>query len=209
MGFSVAIWLQLINILVISHALMQKICAKRHRSSRLYDDEVSRRGIKFEFTTHGDYLEERFVGLSKSGHDLTPLLHEEIMRLEEELCDRGDYDGLFLGAGQKGLYCERVGGLPLFSSGCRIDEKCSKSALAFDEACDDDHVLVTPGGLVMDVRCGRRIGERSASDGLFYVLPSEVVFYALSEALPPQSQPENFWGTEGQYTTRLEGPLSY
>ncbi len=185
----------------------QHAVSTRH-SSRLYDDEVSRPGQKVEFTTHEEYLEERFVGLSKSGHDLTPLLLEEIERLKEELCDEEECEGPFLGAGQKGLYCARVGGIPLFSSGCRIDAKCSKDSLIFDEACDEEHISVSPEGHVMDVRCGLQIGER-LEGGVFRVSPSQMVFYALSKALPPQSQPENFWGTEGQYTTRLEGPLSY
>ena len=67
---------------------------------------------------------------------------------------------------------------------------------------------MSPEGHVMDVRCGLQIGER-LEGGVFRVSPSQMVFYALSKALTPQSQPENFWGTEGQYTTRLEGPLSY
>ena len=190
------IWALIVISHVSIHALVRLNFSKRHSSSRLYDDEVSRKGIKIEFTTHEEYLNERFVGLSKSGHDLTPLLPEEIESLKEEQCDEDQnyYDGLFLGAGHRGLYCARLGGIPLFSSGCRIDDKCSKDTLVFDEACDDDHIIVTRGGQVIDVRCGQIIGERPEKDGLFHVLPSKLVFYALSVALPPRSQPENFWG---------------
>ena len=90
MRFLVTVWALIVTSCVTMHALVRLNCAKRHSSSRLYDDEVSRKGIKVEFTTHEEYLTERFVGLSKSGHDLTPLLSKEIERLKNSSPPSGD-----------------------------------------------------------------------------------------------------------------------
>ena len=96
---------------------------------------------------------------------------EEIERLKEELCDEEECEGPFLGAGQKGLYCARVGGIPT-SSGCRIDAKCSKDSLSSTKLAWE-HISVSPEGYVMDVRCGLQIGER-LEGGVFRVSPSQM-----------------------------------
>ena len=182
------------------------------------DDEISRAGQKEEFTTLEDEYYDRFVGLSKSGHDLTPLPDEEIDHIltaqKELLEDDHASSSSYPGEGKKGLYCARIGGLPLFSSGCRVDHACTKEVLVFDELADEDHAVMRPGlesKVLLDVRCFKKVAlER---DGLFYVKHSAVIFHELNTPLPLASQPVNFWGTEGQYTLRQDidgtGPLSY
>lgn len=183
------------------------------------DDEVARPGQKIEFTTKEDEFYVKFKGLSMSGHDLTPLSDEEIRSLEAGLEEeentycKDEVDENYLGEGRKGLYCARLGGIPLFSSGCRVDEKCTEGVLVFDEPADEDHVVIH-GNEVLDVRCSRQIATLFYDSKLYYnVRVHDVVFHELNKPLPVESQPENFWGTEGQYSVRAEidgtGPLSY
>ena len=160
----------------------------------------------------------KVCGFNKSGHDLTPLSEEEIKNLHLELKELQEEDqassSSYLGEGKKGLYVAKLGGIPLFSSGCRVDNMCTKISLVFDELADEDHVVksgMEPNQTLRDVRCGREVAH--IYDGYFYVKAEAVLFYELNRPLPPVSQPVNFWGTEGQYTLRQEldgtGPLSY
>ena len=86
------------------------------------DDEIARPGCKVDLTAReDDYLSSRFTKLSASGHDLTPLLSEEMIVREDEAEAEAETEGsTYLGSGLKGVYVCRMGGLPLFSSGCVV-----------------------------------------------------------------------------------------
>jgi hypothetical protein len=54
------------------------------------DDEIARAGIKEELTTRDEYLDSKFVRLSSSGHDLTPMTAEALQTaLESQQCFLG------------------------------------------------------------------------------------------------------------------------
>lgn len=190
------------------------------KSFVLNDDEVARVGIKEELTTRDDYLESSFYKLSLSGHDLTPLkpavVQEKLRELEADASEKSGAS--YLGEGCKGLYTCRIGGLPLFTSGNRIDEKCSAEKLVFDSVCDEEHVTIHEDESFSCIRSGIRVGTVSclAESGLtqFVVDRKFLRFISLNEPWPIESQPENVWGTEGQYRSwnhhELDGkPLSY
>jgi hypothetical protein len=122
-------------------------------------------------------------------------------------------DAVFLGSGQKGLYVAAVGGLPMFASGTRVDGRCTKTQLVFDEPCDHSHVVVDGAGMVRCVRSGVTVGT-TIDEGRYAVDPTAVRFLLLDAPWPVESQPENFWGTEGQYVAwnnhdLSKRPLSY
>ena len=176
------------------------------------DDEIARKGIKEELTTREEYLDGRFTRLSKSGHDLTPLTLDEVERkkAEQNTGNTGN-DGNagnenvitpFLGYNQKGLYVCNIGGLPLFASGCRVESACNKDVLVFTECVDEDHIRVTQksngkSSKVTCVRSGTEVGSVTAN--VFSIIPTSVAFLSLSSPWPIESQPENYWGTEGQF----------
>ena len=136
-------------------------------------------------------------------------------------CDYGvawpkndDAGGLpFLGGGQKGLYVSAVGGLPMFASGTRVDGLCIGAHLVFEELCDDSHAGVDVVGAVRCTRSGLAVGTRDPN-GRYIVDATAVRFLPLDAPWPVESQPENFWGTEGQYVAwnnhdLSKRPLSY
>lgn len=171
------------------------------------DDEIARQGIKEELTTREYYLENRFTKLSSSGHDLTPLTPAEIDEFKVKLvrqtqtqtAEDGE-EGSFLGAGQKGLYVCSIGGLPLFASGFRVDKDCNTNTLVFTEPCDEEHIRTWQSGqdTFFDcVRSGITVGKKI--NGKFAVNSKTVSFLPLNRPFPVESQPENYWGTEGQF----------
>jgi len=135
--------------------------------------------------------------------------------------------GSYLGQGCKGIYVCAVGGLPLFSSGSRIIESCDLRNLVFDEPCDEDHVYVrteieSSGTSSLNVYCVRsqicvgkcRSDKNKNISKLYIIDSSKVLFLPADIPWPPECQPENFWGTEGQYCAwnnhaRIRDPLSY
>jgi hypothetical protein len=197
-----------------------------HPRMRLYmDDEVRREGIKEELTTRDEYLETRFTKLSPSGHDLTPLTSEEVEAIiEQDSCGMVDAwmsdcslemmdDDMYLGKQQKGLYVCNVGGLPIFTSGSRVDEECSSTVLVFSEPCDTEHIRIE-GNLVYCVRSGTLIGGVADNFTKYRAHVKNMKFLPLQSQLPTDSQPENAWGSEGQYRAwnsneMISRPLTY
>ena len=215
---------------------MRSLKHRLNRCSVRMDDEVSRPGIKEELTTRDDYLDSRFKLLSPSGHDLTPMTSDEIFDwMSEKFNKYGLYNKMnpqqpvvvevpHLGYGQKGLYVCAIGGLPLFSSGSR--QNSTTNTLYFLEPCDSTHIRVDKTNndgksLVYCVRSGFKIGSAEISNTtnnskqlLYKVDSSKVRFLPISLQWPVESQPENFWGTEGQYRAwnnhdLISKPLSY
>lgn len=197
------------------------------------DDEVPRAGVKQDLTICDEYLSERFTRLSPSGHDLTPLQSDYIATLsnslgieyinhfEGNLTIPLDLDQGFLGMGQKGIYVCVFGGLPLFSSGHRLDALSSCLYVCFTTPCDETHVDEDLNGCVRCVRSGVFLGQKvapvtvSPDRSKVYMIQSKLLkFYGLSEKWPVESQPENYWGSEGQYRAwnrheMSDKPLSY
>ena len=121
-------------------------------------------------------------------------------------------DDTFLGKGKKGIYVSDVGGLPLFASGSRLDARCTGSFLIFTEPCDPTHIRLADNK-VFCVRSGYMVGEVN-HDGTFKLFARNTRFFDVDSQWPPESQPENFWGSEGQYCAwnhheRSSRPLSY
>jgi hypothetical protein len=118
----------------------------------------------------------------------------------------------FLGKDRKGLYVCHVGGLPLFASGTRVDSLCTGSSVVFEEPCDAAHICIEHGRIHC-VRSGLCVGE-VVHDGKYRVFSKCLRFLDLDAPWPPESQPENFWGSEGQYRAwnkheMSDRPLSY
>ena len=198
------------------------------------DDEVARLHIKTELTTRDEYLESgRFVKLSSSGYDLTPWTEEETRAFaattvasadclpsQNKLakCEAALELRRFQGIGERGLYAVRLGGLPVFSSGYRIDTLCDEKCLYFTDACDPEHVRVLDG-FVFCARSGQQLGmlfleKHPRHKQLFQIEASKVSFLNMRDPLPVWAQPENFWGTEGQFrgwnsNELVANPLSY
>ena len=180
------------------------------------DDEVARIGIKTELTTKEEYLDLKFVKLSFSGHDVTRYDDEDSKQWIEDYKDIYDSYNIkdsdtFLGSNRKGLYVSYIGGLPLFSSGFRVENECNRSVLTFDAPCDDDHI-VNNNNKIYCIRSGLQIGVLEKEK---YVVDAATLrFLDINERIPISSQPENFWGTEGQFCAwnsneMLSKPLSY
>lgn len=121
--------------------------------TRLFDDETQRPGIKDDLTTRDEYLESRFIGLSSSNYDITAMTAEDIADWDEhhvdysiQIVNQRIYNDTYkyLGYQEKGLYVSRIGGLPLFTSGYRLDELCSERYLVFSEPCDSEHIRLGP-----------------------------------------------------------------
>lgn len=181
------------------------------------DDEEPRIGIKHDLTTRDEYLASRFTKLSCSGHDLTPLSPDEIqfyiekLHYSTNLNSGSNSTDTYLGHNTKGIYVNKIGGLPLFTSGYRLDELCNSTALAFSAPCDEEHVKVD-NNLIICSRSNVVVGKVCAiSDiaiidtsetttngvSIFLIHSDKLDFYDLTTKLPIESQPENFWGTEG------------
>lgn len=115
-----------------------------------------RPGVKDDLTCRDEYLEKRFVRLSSSNHDLTPMTKDEIDHWNEDFlpsytpfksstCGSSSSTvkvdtSIYLGNNQKGVYTCSIGGLPLFSSGSRLPHLCDSDYLVFTEPCDLDHI---------------------------------------------------------------------
>ncbi|CAM9269353.1 unnamed protein product [Choristocarpus tenellus] len=90
-----------------------------------------------ELTTRDSYLATRFTKLSGSGHDLTPMTSEEVkddmcdlpetrLRALQEQQENGNEEinnQFIMLRKEKGLYACIIGGLPLFTSGCRLEPR--------------------------------------------------------------------------------------
>lgn len=105
-----------------------------------------------------------------------------------------------------------IGGLPLFSSGMRIDDSCSSLCLRFAEPCDESHISHDDKGVIRCVRSGIIIGKKEGN--IFTVNSRLLRFHSIDEKWPVESQPENYWGSEGQYRAwnmheMSNKPLSY
>lgn len=180
------------------------------------DDEVARVGIKTELTTKEEYLDLKFVKLSPSGHDVTRFDDGDRKEWIEDYKDIYDSYNIkdsdaFLGSNRKGLYVSCIGGLPLFSSGYRVENECNRSVLTFDAPCDDDHI-VNNNNKIYCIRSGLHIGMFEKEK--YVVQAATLRFLDINQRLPVSSQPENFWGTEGQFCAwnsneMLNKPLSY
>ena len=221
------------------------------------DDEQERTTAKTDITALPDgYLSDgfgskrRFTKLSSSGHDLTPLTQEEIKHeLEKSADDAAASSGSssngslevaakpYLGGGKKGLYCAKIGGLPLASTGYLEESLCNPKVIAFSEVCDLEHILIQdaerkrPDGLpfqqILDVRCREVVGYREETlitgqtnekyENVYYFFSEKLEFYPVDKKgglkLPIKCQPANFWGTEGQFVAwrqnMIARPLSY
>jgi peptide methionine sulfoxide reductase MsrB len=200
------------------------------------DDETARYGIKDDLTTKDDYLANRFVKLSRSYYDLTPMTTEEKENYKNSIQHddkkRTFRNSSYLGENQKGIYVCVIGGLPLFSSGSIVKDLCNSNFLTFSEPCDPEHValiskekayqllakasdsflnhdIVFDNGLTC-TRTGILVGLLSSSHCVAtadqYLIPlrytvfsNRVKFLSLDDPWPIECQPENIWGTEGQY----------
>jgi len=192
------------------------------------DDEREREGIKLDITAReDDYLSSRFLRLSSSGHDITPMSDED--KFKSIAIKEQEYKGQFLGDQQKGIYVSKIGGLPLFASGYRVDNMCNSTSLVFTEPCDPDHVVRKRDQTIFCKRSGICLGciqiktlsnkennqENHIENIDMYIINSNTVrFYEASGKWPVESQPENYWGSEGQYRAwnqhELDStPLSY
>jgi len=180
------------------------------------DDEVARAGIKIELTTKEEYLDKKFVKLSSSGHDVTRFDDVDRNHWIEDYKDIYDRYNIkdndaFLGSKRRGLYVSCIGGLPLFSSGYRVENDCNRAVLTFDAPCDDDHI-VNNDNKIYCIRSGLQVGILEKGK---YIIDATILrFLDIDERIPIPSQPENFWGTEGQYkmwnnNEMLNKPLSY
>lgn len=186
------------------------------------DDEIPRNTAKIDLTTKDEYLSSRFIKLSSSGYDLTPLESHEINNWIKASSNQVYFNIFnsnntknFLGFQEKGIYVNNIGGLPLFSSGFRIDEMCNSTTLYFHKPCDEEHIYLNHD----DVYCVRSnvcIGRRlyHSNDYIYCILVKYLQFFSLDQVWPISSQPDNVWGTEGQFTSwnnnqRSKNPLSY
>ena len=209
------------NIIIVSSFLYQQkhMNSKNRlvRSILRMDDEIGRSGIKRELTTRDEYLEKFFLRLSMSGHDITPFTstdRKEWIRDYQEIYDSKNINenDIYLGNNTKGLYVCYVGGLPLFSSGNRLSSECNRKTLIFDAPCDEDHILVK-NSKVSCVRSNLEIGIYD--NGKYIIESSKLRFLSINLVWPTSSQPENFWGSEGQFRQwnnnimTVDGPLSY
>lgn len=183
------------------------------------DDERERKGIKVDLTAieDDDYLRSRFKKLSSSGHNLTPMSGIEIKNYNMSL--QSVHEDL-LGNDRKGIYVCLIGGLPLFSSGFRVDSKCNieDQTLTFSEPCDPEHIQISEKNEVLCARSNMVVGyieqNNTSTEVLYKVYAERVRFYDVHEPWPVDSQPENYWGSEGQYRAwngheLSSHPLSY
>jgi hypothetical protein len=90
------------------------------------------------------------------------------------------------------------------------------NVLAFSEPCDEEHVDVMSNRDVNCVRSGITVGKFVSKIGssVYFVEKDKVVFLPADMPWPQRSQPENYWGTEGQFVAwnnndMLKKPLSY
>jgi peptide methionine sulfoxide reductase MsrB len=189
----------------------------RRRRLLTMDDEVPRPGIRREITTREDsYFAKHFTKISNSGHNLTPLLEDEVEEnmkrlppMQVSACLRGEVNDLSTLHAQEtrqGLYVCALGGLPLFSSGCKlVSPPDEESWPCFSEPCDPEHIAVIDEGRELRcVRSGSILGERildpsSPTHQRWRINGACLEFFELGVPLPPQSQHENYWGSEGQY----------
>ena len=193
--------LLLLLLFLVCAAASSPRTASRRRWLRM-DDELARAGIKVELTTREEYMERRFTRLSQSQHDLTPMLASEIT---EWLNKKKKSDiAVNSGMGRKGLYVASIGGLPIFSSGDRVDAECSATQLIFSSPCDEEHVDIRANGDVFCRRSGTRVASLGASvEGRRFrvsVAEGTLKFHPLEVPFPLESQPESYWGSEDQYT---------
>eukprot|EP01041_Mallomonas_annulata_P012088 gene12088-25343_t len=178
------------------------------------DDERLREGVKLDLTAREDnYLSTKFFKLSSSGHDITPMSEDDKRNRKES--SQQPFE-IYLGHSQRGIYTCKVGGLPLFASGFRVDNECNENELVFLEPCDSDHISLKNNNLYCS-RSGLKIGYMSSPSTItkkYIVFCNQVRFYAINSPWPIESQPENYWGSEGQYRAWNEHeldahPLSY
>jgi hypothetical protein len=96
--------------------------------------------------------------------------------------------------------------------------------LYFEEPCDNEHVLLE-NDLIYDARSRTNIGSivflnyktrdgNISSKNLYKVKTEDLRFIDIKSIIPVESRPENFWGTEGQFTSwneneGMQKPLSY
>lgn len=185
------------------------------------DDEIARDGIKTELTTRDEYLATRFTKLSTSGHDLTPFTQQELQEAALSLPKNaravlfGDgtwqdsCTGRFRDHREKGLYACVVGGLPLFTSGWKLEPRAEDICPSFAEPCDEEHLVERKddeSGLTnifcprSRLRVGLVLDDATSPTGKRYLVTSEALeFHPLGKPLPVRCQPENYWGSEGQY----------
>ena len=175
------------------------------------DDEIYRQGIKLDITARDDdYLSSKFSKLSSSGHDITPMTIND--KNSYQISPAQQFE-IYLGYANKGIYVCKVGGLPLFASGYRIDNECNETMLAFTEPCDPTHISINNDYQIHCIRSNEHIGFIDENK-TYRVFTSSLRFYDISAQWPVESQPENYWGSEGQYRAWNEHdldarPLSY
>lgn len=84
--------------------------------------------------------------------------------------------------------------------------------MTFDELCDKDHII-NKDNKIYCARTSLYLGDL-LNNGNYVIDSSALRFLDLGDKIPVPSQPENFWGTEGQYrqwnsNDMLNKPLSY
>ena len=149
----IVLLLLIVLAIYVSSLHISRLLNRRKITTRLFDDETQRPGIKDDLTTRDEYLESRFIGLSSSNYDITAMTADDIADWDEHHSDYSiqtvneriySDNYKYLGYNEKGLYVSRIGGLPLFTSGYRVDELCGAHYLVFSEPCDIEHIRLGP-----------------------------------------------------------------
>lgn len=79
-GFGLTVSSSSSRYLRLATSSTSNISLKGMRRVLRMDDEMARAGIKQDLTICDEYLNTRFDRLSQSGHDLTPMLSEDIQK---------------------------------------------------------------------------------------------------------------------------------
>ena len=85
---TIIVLLLLIDLAIyISSLHISRLLNRRKTTTRLFDDETQRPGIKDDLTTRDEYLESRFIGLSSSNYDITAMTADDIADWDEHHSD--------------------------------------------------------------------------------------------------------------------------
>lgn len=138
--------------------------------------------------------------------------------ISSNLLDKYQKYDPYLGFNMRGLYVHKVGGLPLCSSGNRIASLCTKEYLVCSQPCDTEHIILNDvNNQIKCVRTNLTVGYvniTSSLDRLLHFYINKLYFLLVDHPWPIECQPENIWGSEGQYRAwngheLASRPLSY